>query len=127
MEATLLTFSFINFLIYVGFPILILKLFSLIIFKILSNEKFETFLVFSVLSIIEIIFVTIFLIRQLQTPEIWIVLGVIIYMLVINLIFLFQISGKMSNTSWSNFWIMTIISIAMFVFMMAIFKVNYFI
>lgn len=128
MESMLISGNFINFLIFVGFPILILKIFSLIFWKILSYQKFETFFVFSILSVLEIVFSTIYLIRMLTSPNITLLLGVIIFIISINLLFLFQNSGIVSKNkeSWGDFWFITFISVSLWIFLIVIFKFIFF-
>lgn len=128
MESILINGNFINFLIFIGFPILILKIFSLTLWKILSYQKFETFFIFSILSIIEIIFSTIYFIQILISPNISLILGVIIFLISINLLFLFQNSGITikNKNSWKDFWFIIFITIAFWIFLIVISKLKYF-
>lgn len=127
MEYILTNQNLLNFLFIVGFPLLGLKIFSLLLNKIFSQAKIEEFLVFTILSIVEIIISTIYLIRIYDSPNIIFTVVTILYILVINILYLFQNMDKTikNKHSWADFMIYCFISTVLFVFYIAIITVNY--
>lgn len=128
MEVILTDLNFVKFVIMIGFPILVLKIISLLIYKILSFQKIEDFFKFAILSIVEIIISTIYLSRTLISPDLYLVIGVIFYILSINLLILLGFLGfDRKNDNWGDFWFSILVSSIFWFFMMFVININYFI
>lgn len=129
MDSIILTSAtFVDFLFFIGFWILGLKILALLSYKILSNSIFEDFFAFCIVSIVEMVLGVLFLMKTLLNPNPTFALITVFYMIAINLAYLIKSLDytKKNRQNWGDFWYMSIISVFCWVIYIGVIRILFF-
>jgi len=128
MLSIILGQNFLDFLFFIGFPILFVKILSFGIQNFISRPKLDYFFLFLVVSIVEIIISSIWVFKYLKITNILLSLSIIFFIIVLNLINFVKMTGFSSKkyNTWGDFFQISFLGIIFFIILMSFLKFRFF-